>query len=59
MLEYNLRDLLNKKQALARNSKGASFMKNKQDSSKKIKHTLGIYFWLLFWVELTPALCLP
>jgi len=34
MPEYDLRDLLNKNQSLARNSKGASFKKNKQDSSK-------------------------
>ena len=43
MPEYDLRDLLNKNQTLARNSKGASFKKNKQDFLKQSKHTLGIY----------------
>ena len=59
MLEYDLRDMLNKNQALAINSKGSLFRKNKQDSSKQSKHTPGIYFWLLFWVELTPTVILP
>jgi len=44
MPEYDLKNLLNKKQTLARNSKGASFRKNKKNSLKQSKHTLGIYF---------------
>ena len=32
--------------------------KRKKTLQRKV-NTLGIYFWLIFWVELTPAVNLP
>jgi len=50
MPEYDLKDLSNKNQALARNSKRNHSGKRNKNLQRKV-NTLGIYFWLLFWVE--------
>jgi len=58
MVEYNLKDLSNKNQALVRNSKRHYLGKINKTLEGKL-NTLGIYFWLLFWVELIVAESLP